>query len=220
MLSNMLVAGNNNTDVRFESFNGKAAVMSTEVAKSFGKKHQHILRDIVHIRSQVPEIFFETNFGQSFREVETGNGSTRKMPLYLLTRDAFSLLVMGFTGKTAMLWKLKYIEAFNSLEAIALEKAKEAGRAEALSLPMLEAERKKGYLAGLAEGKKLAKKQDRLYVLERLICYARARLSSAEMGRCLGISANAVQKRIASFKKKGYWPKDIVPVQATLPGVE
>lgn len=35
---------------------------------------------------------------------------------YLLTRDGFSLLVMGFTGVKALEWKLKYIQAFNRLE--------------------------------------------------------------------------------------------------------
>jgi phage regulator Rha-like protein len=36
---------------------------------------------------------------------------------YLLTRDGFSLVVMGFTGQKALQWKLKYIEAFNKMEA-------------------------------------------------------------------------------------------------------
>ena len=35
---------------------------------------------------------------------------------YDITRDGFSLLVMGFTGKKALEWKIKYIEAFNSME--------------------------------------------------------------------------------------------------------
>lgn len=109
------------------------AVLSTEVAERFQKKHQHILRDIDRIHSQVPKIFFETNFGQSFREVSTGNGTVRKFPVYLLTRDAFSLLVMGFTGAAAIRWKLKYIEAFNALEAAALENRAALAREARLS---------------------------------------------------------------------------------------
>ncbi|OLS02913.1 phage regulatory protein Rha [Tissierella creatinophila DSM 6911] len=35
---------------------------------------------------------------------------------YLLTRDGFTLLAMGFTGQKALKWKLKYIEAFNKME--------------------------------------------------------------------------------------------------------
>ena len=33
-----------------------------------------------------------------------------------MDRDGFSLLVMGFTGKKALEWKLKYIDAFNQME--------------------------------------------------------------------------------------------------------
>ncbi|MDE6092905.1 MAG: Rha family transcriptional regulator, partial [Ruminococcus sp.] len=43
-----------------------------------------------------------------------GNNKTYKC--YDVTRDGFSLLVMGLTGKKALEWKIKYIEAFNSME--------------------------------------------------------------------------------------------------------
>jgi len=36
--------------------------------------------------------------------------------MYLITRDGFMLLAMGFTGKKAMQFKLAYIEAFNQME--------------------------------------------------------------------------------------------------------
>jgi phage regulator Rha-like protein len=41
----------------------------------------------------------------------------RKYKEYLVTRDGFSLLAMGFTGEKALKWKLKYIEAFNAMES-------------------------------------------------------------------------------------------------------
>ena len=34
-----------------------------------------------------------------------------------MNRDGFTLLAMGFTGTDALRWKLKYIEAFNAMEA-------------------------------------------------------------------------------------------------------
>ena len=40
----------------------------------------------------------------------------KKYPMYLMNRDGFALLAMGFTGKEAVTWKLKYIEAFNQME--------------------------------------------------------------------------------------------------------
>ena len=94
---------------------GRPACLSTDVALHFQKKHNHILRDIERIRSQVPKIFFESNFG--FKETETPVGfGTRKDRAFILTRDAFSLLVMGMTGPAAIRWKLRYIEAFNAME--------------------------------------------------------------------------------------------------------
>lgn len=47
-------------------------------------------------------------------------------PLYLMNRDGFSLLVMGFTGKTALEWKLQYIRAFNQMEKVICEKTTQA----------------------------------------------------------------------------------------------
>lgn len=46
--------------------------------------------------------------------------------LYLMNRDGFSLLVMGFTGKTALEWKLQYIRAFNQMEKVIREKTTQA----------------------------------------------------------------------------------------------
>ena len=53
-------------------------------------------------------MFFKTTY------VHEQNGQT--YPMYLMNRDGFSLLVMGFTGAKALEWKLKYIEAFNEME--------------------------------------------------------------------------------------------------------
>jgi len=44
-----------------------------------------------------------------------------------MTRDGFTLIVMGFTGKEAMAWKLRYIEAFNAMEAELARKFPTAG---------------------------------------------------------------------------------------------
>ncbi len=103
-------------------------VSSVEVAHHFGKKHKHVLREIKKIISNLPESFHRPNFGPMFAEVQIGNGAVRKDPAYNLTRDAFTLLVMGFTGKAALKWKLRYIEAFNALERAVLENSIELAR--------------------------------------------------------------------------------------------
>ncbi|WP_298032512.1 Rha family transcriptional regulator [uncultured Desulfovibrio sp.] len=143
--------------ISVQSLGAAPAVLSTEVARHFQKRHSHVLRDIERICSVLPADFTGSNFGLSEYTDVTG----RKLPAYLLTRDAFSLLVMGFTGTAAIRWKLRYIEAFNALEADVLahqnELARQAGyqqgRDETLSLPALRAERQAGYLEGMREGR-------------------------------------------------------------------
>ncbi len=93
-------------------------VSSQTVAKAFGKNHKEILRRIKLLTKDCPKKFTERNFAPSDYFDATG----RELPHYLLTRDAFSLLVMGFTGKNALNWKLKYIEAFNTMEQELLKK--------------------------------------------------------------------------------------------------
>lgn len=186
------------------------AVLSTEVAERFQKRHQHILRDIDRIHSQIPKIFFETNFGLIERQVAVGFGMRRERS-YLLTRDAFSLLVMGFTGSAAIRWKLKYIEAFNALEAAVLhnqtELAREAGylqgKDEALSLPVVQAERKTGYLEGLREGQRYRRKHDGLALLTRALEYRAKGLNQNEVARLLGIRKQRVSDLMTRARKLG-----------------
>ena len=188
----------------------RPAVLSTEVAERFQKKHQHILRDIDRIHSQVPKIFFETNFGLIEREVAVGFGMRRERS-YLLTRDAFSLLVMGFTGSAAIRWKLKYIEAFNSLEAAvrdnirtdAVEYGRKLGLDEARALPAVEKERKAAYLDGMKEGEKLQKKRDGLTQVAKIKSYRDKGLTLAEIGKLLGVTKQAVSWRICRARKLG-----------------
>lgn len=92
---------------------GTLVVSSREVAVNFEKNHQHVLRDIDDLREGVqnwtdlfiPSSYIHVQNKQEYRE-------------YLLTRDGFTLLAMGFTGKKAIEWKLKYINAFNKMEEI------------------------------------------------------------------------------------------------------
>lgn len=187
-----------------ETLAGQPAILSTQIADKFKKKHKNILRDIEQIKAQVPEIFYRLNFEPSFREAESGNGTIRKFPVYLLTRDAFCLLVMGFTGKAAMQWKIRYIEAFNALEQAALargvELAREAGymqgREEALSLPQIQVIQKEAYLNGLREGQKYRAARDGLQMLKKISHYRRLGLTCREIGKILGISKSSVAAKI------------------------
>ncbi len=90
---------------------GKITVTSRQIAEDFGKSHKHVIQDIE--TAQVPENFRKPNFRLSEYTVE---GQARKYKQYVLTRDAFTLIAMGYTGKKAMQFKLAYIEAFNLME--------------------------------------------------------------------------------------------------------
>lgn len=94
---------------------GKHEYTSLDVAKRFNKRHDNVLRDIKRIKRYCPDKF-ALNFEESFRTVKTGNGTVREFPMYRMTRDGFTLLVMGFTGKEAARWKELYIRAFNMME--------------------------------------------------------------------------------------------------------
>lgn len=99
-----------------ELVNGVPMVSSLNIAESFGKEHRHVLRDINALLPNLPEGFRESNFGLTQIETPMPTGGVRKDPAFNLTRDAFTLLAMGFTGKQALAWKLRYIEAFNAME--------------------------------------------------------------------------------------------------------
>lgn len=92
--------------------NGIPTTTSQKVAETFGKNHKDVLRGITILQSKCPKEFTERNFAPSEYTDNTG----RKLPMYLLTRDGLTLLVMGYTGKEAMKFKLAYIEAFNCME--------------------------------------------------------------------------------------------------------
>lgn len=89
--------------------NNQIVVSSKDLAEHFGKQHKHvieIIRDILSAENSANEFFHEESYSY--------NG--RRLPMYLMNRDGFSLLAMGFTGKKALQWKLKYIQAFNEME--------------------------------------------------------------------------------------------------------
>lgn len=91
--------------------NGQLTVSSLQVATNFGKRHCDVLESIENLKTE--NSVLKNMFIESTYKVE-GNNKTYKC--YDITRDGFSLLVMGFTGKKALEWKIKYIEAFNAME--------------------------------------------------------------------------------------------------------
>ena len=91
--------------------NGAALTNSLLVAERFGKRHDHVLRDIKNL------IDSTQNWGQLFVSTTYTDNSGKSNPMYIMNRDGFTLLAMGFTGKKALEFKLQYIEAFNKMES-------------------------------------------------------------------------------------------------------
>ena len=95
--------------------NEEAVTTSLQVAEAFGKRHDNVMRAIENIIRSLPKIEETPKLFFKGYRIEEQNG--QKYPMYYMNRDGFSLLVMGFTGKKALEWKLKYIEAFNQMES-------------------------------------------------------------------------------------------------------
>ena len=96
-------------DVEVIKGGSEILVDSRSVAENFGKEHKHVLESIDSLVAQNSAT--KTMFHQCSREYRG-----QQFRYFAMNRDGFSLLVMGFTGKEALQWKLKYIAAFNEME--------------------------------------------------------------------------------------------------------
>lgn len=109
-------------EIKINNSNGTLTVSSLQIADDFGKQHKHIIKNIENLLGEtsdekssnltaqisvIKNFFIESTYADSYG---------RPQKCYDITRDGFSLLVMGFTGKKALEWKIKYIEAFNAME--------------------------------------------------------------------------------------------------------
>ena len=98
------------SDIVLSMQSGEPVASSRQIAENFEKRHDHVMRDIDAIKKDVP------NFGEMFFETTAPDSYGREQRAYQMNRDGFTLLAMGFTGKAALEWKLKYIAAFNEME--------------------------------------------------------------------------------------------------------
>jgi Rha family phage regulatory protein len=96
---------------------GENLVNSRQVAYRFEKEHKNVLQNISEILAA------EISATRFFHE-STFKNRGKQYPIYNMNRDGFSLLAMGFTGKKALDWKLKFIKAFNEMEAKLKEQAR------------------------------------------------------------------------------------------------
>ena len=105
--------------------NDEAVCDSLQVAEKFSKRHDKLVHEIERMYGDIEALGSPQNGGHPlFKKtyyIHEQNG--QRYPKYIMNRDGFSLLVMGFTGRKALEWKLQYIKAFNQMESFIKEKS-------------------------------------------------------------------------------------------------
>ncbi len=150
-------------------------VTSLEISNRFGKRHDNVLRAIENI--ECSQEFRRLNFEES----TYNNRHNKAQPMFEITRDGFVFLCMGFTGTQAALWKERYIQAFNQMEA--------------------------ALRANLPSAERLSQLQTELLIArpdwQALQRYHAAGLTPTEMGKLIGKSAGAVRHLLLRMHAAG-----------------
>lgn len=111
----------------FRGQNDQVKTNSVLVAKVFNKEHGKVMRDIANLKCS--NDFRAANFGLS----SYVNEQNKEFPMYEMTKDGFTFLVMGYTGQKAAEFKEAYINAFNEMEAkLKSQQTKQLSAAESL----------------------------------------------------------------------------------------
>ena len=93
----------------------QAVTTSLVLAEAFNKNHRDVLEKI---SSKINSAENSAQYKKMFAEATYTDKSGKQNKMYYLNRDGFTFIAMGFTGKKADEFKLKYIEAFNKMEQI------------------------------------------------------------------------------------------------------
>lgn len=105
--------------------NNEAVCDSLQVAEKFHKRHDKLVSEIERMYPGLIGRGCAQNGGHPMfiKTTYIHHQNNQSYPKYIMNRDGFSLLVMGFTGKKALEWKLQYINAFNQMESFVKEKS-------------------------------------------------------------------------------------------------
>lgn len=207
-------------EIKITNNNGNLTVSSVQVAENFGKDHRHVTRDIENLTAQnwaVKNLFIESTYI---------NERGREYKSYEITRDGFSLLVMGFTGKAALEWKLKYIEAFNAMEQ-KLKSGAAPDKAKALEVKEMNAKvRMSNMFLKLSNVDTLSEQYKNILVAkaaevlsgEPIIALPKSEqkmYSATEIGKMFGVSAQKIGSLSNKYGLKteefGEWYRDKSP---------
>lgn len=92
--------------------NEQAVTTSLQIAVDFEKEHYDVIKSINKLKEDVG------SFSEMFVEDYAPDSYGRPRKIYFMNRDGFTLLAMGYNGKKALEFKIKYINAFNQMEKI------------------------------------------------------------------------------------------------------
>lgn len=120
------------TELVFQGQNNQALTNSLLVAEKFGKNHSDVVRAVDNLLEKANSSDFQCDakmdvhkmFYSYAEDVPQPNGGLKPAKRYVMNRDGFTLLTMGFTGKKALKFKLEYIAAFNAMETVLKEQQK------------------------------------------------------------------------------------------------
>lgn len=172
-------------DIILSTQNGEPVASSRQIAESFEKNHRDVLRAVDNLKEDV------RNFAQMFFETTVPDSYGREQRAYLMNRDGFTLLAMGFTGKAALEWKLKYIAAFNEMEK-KLAKQPQLTRSQLLATALIaaheELEKKDKRIAELTPDAEFA----------RAVCIADNCRTATSIAKDYGLTAEKLNKLLYS----------------------
>lgn len=130
----------NNKKVTFEQQGKQVFCTSLDIARVFEKRHADILRIVKGFENDDDmRDFNERNFALTYKDTQIRgfdkvSGKTRKDKIYLVSRDGFSFVAMGLTGKEARKWKIAFINAFNKMEQALLAQSQTIANQQVFNL--------------------------------------------------------------------------------------
>lgn len=172
-----------NEDIDIINNGGRLLVSSIEVAAHYKKRHENVMR-------QINTIISTNRKCESMFVVATyKNAQNHEYPCYYMDRNGFSILTMGFTGKEALEWKIKYINAFTAMERTIQMMKLDSYRIED---PVLRAQRWiEEHKQAVENEKKLKIAAPKAETFDQ-ICTSQASMNFTEAAKVLGIKRSVL----------------------------